>query len=201
MKKLSLLFIAIMLLAFKTDKNERLATVEKVSGMPIFIFSRPISEYEVVGKAISFKEAVKLAMDQESSPREKTVKVIEYAHKRVDNGKILDFDGLIIELENDKVHAIKFKTDVSRNAKIDKKDDLPVYFFCEPKDDYEVVIQLEADYSVRAERGGMLFDKVRSMVKRTLKKRKNKEVDYFDAIIISPDDLSEKLIVYKTEKR
>ena len=136
-------------------------------------------------------------MDQESSVREKTTKVVDYALKRVENGKISEFDALIIELENDKVHAIKFKSDISQKAKIENYNDLPVYFFCEPDDEYEVVAQLEADYSVRAARGGMLFDKIKSMVNRTLKKRKNNEIEHFDAIIINPDDLSEKLIVYK----
>jgi len=35
------------------------------------------------------------------------------------------------------------------------------------------------------------------MVKRTIKKRKDLELEYFDAIIINPDDLSEKLINFK----
>jgi hypothetical protein len=43
----------------------------------------------------------------------------------------------------------------------------------------------------------MLFDKIRSMVDRTIKKQKDGEINSFDAIIINPDDLSEKLIIFK----
>ena len=198
MKRLILILSVVIVLAFTADKEtEHFATVEKVADTPVFIFSRPVSEYETVGKALSFSEMLKLATDQKSNTREKTAKIVDYAIKRVENGKISDFDALIIELENDKVRAIKFKSAISQKAKIESYGDLPVYFFCNPDEEYEVVTQLEADYSARAAKGGMLFDKIRSMVKRTLKKRDNNEIEYFDAIIINPDDLSEKLIVYK----
>jgi len=198
MKKTSLVLMAICFLAFTSGNNEHFATVEKITDTPIFVFSRPVSEYEVVGKAISFNEMLKLVTDQKSSVREKTAKVVEYSLKRVKNGKIPNFDALIIELENDKVNAIKFNSDISQKAKINNYGDLPVYFFCEPDEEYEVVTQLKADYSLRAERGGLLFDKIKSMIDRTLKKKKNNEIKHFDAIIINPDDLSEKLIVFKT---
>ncbi len=197
MKNLSLTLIVITLLAFTADRNEHFATVEKIADTPIFIFSSPVSEYEIVGKALSFNEMLKLAMNQKSNTREKTAHIVDYALKRVENGKISNFDALIIELEKDKVHAIKFKSDISLKAKIENYSDLLVYFFCEPDEEYEVVMQLEADYSLRAARGGMLFDKIRSMVNRTMKKKNNNKIEYFDAIIINPDDLSEKLIVYK----
>ena len=196
MKKL-LILLALGLVAFASDNNEHYANVEKISGVPFFLFSKPVSEYEIVGKAMSFTDMVKMAVDQESSTREKAEKVVQIAQKRVEDGKILAFDALIVELENDKVLAIKFKTNISTKAKIDNFDDLPVYFFNEPDEEYEVVTQLKADYSLRAQNSGMLFDKVKSMVNRTLKKRENGKVENFDAIIINPDDLSETLINFK----
>ncbi|OQX77785.1 MAG: hypothetical protein B6D61_06620 [Bacteroidetes bacterium 4484_249] len=92
MKKLGLILTVTVLLAFAVVENEHFATVKKISDTPIFLFSRPVSEYEIVGKALSFSEMLKLAMDQESSVREKTTKVVDYALKRVENGKISEFD-------------------------------------------------------------------------------------------------------------
>jgi len=198
MKNFYFILLAIGLLAFAPgDENIHFAVVEKISDTPIFIFSKPVSDYEIVGKAMSFGDMLKLTADQKSNIREKTKKVVAAAQKRVKEEKIPNFDALIIELENDKMHAIKFKSEISQKAKIDNFIETPIYFLSQPDEDFEVVQELKADYSLRAERGGMLFDKIRSMVNRTLKKRDNKELQHFDAIIISPDDLSEKLITFK----
>jgi len=196
MKKLSLLFITFILFAFQSDKPEYLATVEKISDFPIFIFAKPVSEYEEVGKALSFKEMMSLTLDEESTAREKTVKIVDYALERLKKEKISDFDAIILDLDRDKARVIKFKSGVSLEAKVSNCQDIPLYFFSQPTQVYEVVGELEADYSARASRGFM-FDKIRSMVKRTLKKLENNEVKAFDAIIINPDNLSEKLIVFK----
>jgi len=198
MNKLLLVILAISTLSFTSDNNEHFATVEKISNVPIFVFSKPVAEYEIVGKAMSFNDMIKMITDEKSTVRQKAEKIVKSARKRVKDEKISNFDGLIIELDKDKVHAIKFKSDVSTNAKIDNYDDnTAIFFFCEPDEEYEIVEQLEADYSLRAARNGMLFDKIRSMVDRTIKKQKNGEIKSFDAIIISPDDLSEKLIIFK----
>jgi len=198
MKNLLFVLVSLILLSFTSDNNEHFATVEKVSDVPIFIFSKPISEYEVVGKAMSFNDMIKMVTDGKSTVRQKAEKIVKTARKRVKDEKISNFNALIIELDKDKVHAIKFKSDVSTKAKIDNYDDnIAIFFFCEPDEEYEIVEQLEADYSLRAARSGMLFDKIRSMVDRTIKKQKDGEIKSFDAIIISPDDLSEKLIIFK----
>ena len=197
MKKQLLIILTIGLIAFTSDNNEHYAIVEKVSDVPFFLFSKPVSEYDIIGKAMSFTDMLKMATDQKSSAREKAEKIVKIAQKRVKDGKILAFDALIVELENDKVFAVKFKSDISTKAKIDNYGNLPVYFFNTPDESYEIVTQLKADYSLRAEKSGMLFDKVKSMVKRTLKKKENGELEKFDAIIINPDDLSETLIIFK----
>jgi hypothetical protein len=43
----------------------------------------------------------------------------------------------------------------------------------------------------------MLYDKIKSMINRTLKKEEAGEVKQFDAVIIDPKDLSETLIKFK----
>ena len=197
MMKQLLLILTFGLVAFTSDNNEHYAIVEKISDVPFFVFSKPVSEYDIIGKAMSFSDMVKMAIDEESSAREKAEKIVEIAQKRVSDGKILSFDALIVQLENDKVLAIKFKSNISTKAEIENFDDLPIYFFNKPDEEYEVVTQLKANYSLRAERSGMLYDKVKSMVKRTLKKKEKGEVEKFDAIIINPDDLSETLIIFK----
>lgn len=194
--KLSLMLITAIFLSFASD-NVHFAIVEKVLEVPVFLFSKPVSDYEIIGKAMSFTDMLKIAADQKSSVRKKAEKIVQIAQKRVKEKKISAFDALIIELENDKVFAIKFKSEISTKAKIDNYDDLPVFFFNEPEEDYEIVAKLKANYSLRAERSGMLLDKIKSMVKNTLKKEKKGELEKFDAIIINPDDLSETLINFK----
>jgi len=197
MKRILIVLLSFVLLAFTSDTEKRIAIVEKVSDVPVFFFSKPVAKYDVIGKAMSFSDMLKMASDQKSNVRQKAEKIVKIAQKRVENSKITAFDALIIELENDKVFAIKFKSEISKKAKIDNYGDVPVYFFCEPNDKYKLVKKLDADFSLRAKNGGSLYDKINSMVKRTIKKRKDLELEYFDAIIINPDDLSEKLINFK----
>ena len=196
-KQLLLIVLTMGLFAFTSDNNEHYAIVEKVSDVPFFVFSKPVSEYEIVGKTMSFKEMVKMAVDQGSSTREKAREIVKISKNKVKEGKLSAFDALIVELDNDKVLAVKFKSDISTKAKIENYGELPVYFFNKPDEKYEVVTQLKADYSQRAKKNGMLYDKIKSMVKRTLKKKENGEIENFDAIIINPDDLSETLINFK----
>jgi len=198
MKKLYFILLGFGLFAFKSDKTKHFATVEEVDDFPIFVFSKPVADYNIVGKALSFNDAFKLIADQKSTIRKKTKMVVDFALNRVKNGKIPQFDALIFELDRDKVHAVKFKSEVSLKAEIiDYNEEIPVFFFCEPNEKYSVVATMEADYSIKAANSGFLYDKINSMINRTLRKRENKEVKNFDAIIISPNDLSEKLIVFE----
>ena len=196
MKKLFLIVIPLFLLSFMSEESTHLAKVENVLGVPMFVFSEPTTEYDVIGKAMSFNDMMKMTLDEQSSVREKSEKIVEQTQKRVKKNKIEDFDALLIRIENDKVLAIKFKSEKTDKAQLTDVFDVPVYFFNQPEESYNIVKELEADYSKSA-KNGLLFDRINSMVKRTLKKLKNKEVESFDAIIINPDDLSEKLIVYK----
>jgi hypothetical protein len=197
MKNLLIIFSLVSVFAFTVKEDSHFAYVEKISDIPVFLFSEPTAEFNVSGKAMSFSDMIKMSIDEKSSIQEKVKKVVETAHKRVEKKKIEEFDALLIKLEDDKILAIKFKSDESTKAKINNVFDIPVFLFCEPEDKYSIVKEIKADYSLNAERSGLLFDKIKSMVNRTLKKRENKELDYFDAIIINPDDLSEKLILFK----
>jgi len=170
------------------------ATVEKVEGVPVFVYALPADDYEVVGKAVSAGHTIRLAVDEISTVREKTVQLVRKALERKENGKVPAFDAIIIDLDKEKTQAIKFKESSDPlKAKVLDQDGVPVYFFSKPDGAYTVVADLQADYSLRAERG-LLYDKIKSMVNRTLRKEESGEVEKFDAVIINPDDLSEQLI-------
>jgi hypothetical protein len=173
------------------------ATVSIVSDVPLFIFSEPVADYEIVGKALSVGNMIKLAVDEESTVEQKAEDVVAFAMTRKEKGKVPEFDALILDLENEKAHTIKFKGEVSLKATIKECEEVPVFLFATPDDEYEVVAELPADYSSRAQRNGMLYDKIKSMINRTLKKEEAGEVKQFDAVIIDPKDLSETLIKFK----
>ncbi len=192
----TLLIILFVSPVFSQTRKSSPATVETVSGIPFFIFSEPASEYEVVGKAMSFGNMLNMAVDEESGLMQKAKKVVTKALERKKAGKIQEFDAILINLDSEKMQVIKFKNTVSTDATVANCKDVPVYFFSKPVNDYETVATLPADYSNRAKRG-LLFDKIRSMMKRTIEKEENGEVEHFDAVIINHDDLSETLIRFK----
>ena len=173
------------------------ATVSVVSDVPFFIFSEPVADYEIVGKALSVSNIIKLAVDEESTIEQKAEDVVALAVSRKEKGKIPEFDALILDLENEKAHAIKFKGEISLKAKIKECKGVPVYLFATPDDEYDTIAELPADFSLRAQKSGMLYDKIKSMINRTLKKEEAGETEQFDAVIIDPKDLSETLIKFK----
>ncbi len=198
MKKMYVTFLlAIFFLAANAqERKSSLATVEKVSGIPVFIYSTPVNDYDIVGKAVSAKHILMAAIDESSTIRQKATMLVEKAIERKGNGKNKDFDAVIIDLNNDKMHIIKFKGELSLKAKVIEENGIPVYLFSVPVDEYQTVTKLPPDMSLYAKRG-FLIDKIVSMTNRLLKKEEKGEVEAFDAVIINPDDLSMTLIKFE----
>ncbi len=199
MKKIAflliLLSVSVITCAQEKRKNSP-ATVEKINGIPVFVFSVPQNDFEVVGKAVTTGHILQIAVNEQATVRDKTVKLVQKALDRQKKGKIPEFDAVLIELYKDRVKAIKFKGKPNiLDAKVLDYEGIPVYFFSKPKDKYKEVATLDADYSLYAKRG-LLLDKIESMLNRTLDKEKEGKIPHFDAVIISPDDLKETLIVF-----
>jgi len=71
-----LLFILVFLIQLKAQEHKHFyAVVEKISGIPIFIFSTPISKYQVVGKAVTTGNAIKITLNEKATIREKNRKI------------------------------------------------------------------------------------------------------------------------------
>ena len=192
---LAMLFLAIIVNA--QDRKTAPAKVEKIEGVPVYVFSTPADDYEIVGKALKAGSIIKVSVNMSATVREKVQKMVIKALKRQEEGKVPNFDGIIFNLDNDKVQAVKFAEEGKHlNANPTKYKEVSIYMFSEPTSDYEVLATLDADYSIRAG-NSVLIDKVESMLNRTLKKETAGEVEHFDAVIINPDDLSEKLIKFK----
>jgi len=196
-KTLFILLMAGFVLTIKAQEKKSIpAIVKRVSDIPVFIFSLPTAEYEIVGKAVTSGHIIKVAVDEGATVSDKTQQIVKKALSRKEKGKIPEFDAIIIDLNKENIKAIKFKNSVSLSATVLLVEDVPVYFFSAPDGKYNVVEELAADFSLRAQRG-LLLDKVESMMRRTVDKEAKGEVKKFDAVIINPDDLSEQLIVFE----
>ena len=193
---LVLLMLGMFIAIHAQEKRSIPAKVERVLDIPVFVFSIPAADYEVVGKAVTAGNIIKVAVDESSTVSDKIEQIVRKALDRKENGKIPAFDAIIVDLNRERIQAITFTNEPSLEAIVLLPEDVPVYFFATPEGKYSVVGELPADYSLRAQRG-LLLDKVESMMRRTLKKEEEGEVEKFDAVIISPDDLSEQLIVFE----
>jgi hypothetical protein len=194
----SLIFVLFFIPATVVNSQERkasIATVEKVSGVPIFLMAKPVAEYEVTGKAVSGGYVIKMTVNESSSLQDKAEAMVAKAKERVEAGKLPEFDAIILDLYKEKNKAIKFKDDVSLKAEVVREDGVPIYFYSKPDDEYEVVAKLPKDYSAYAARN-LLLDKIRSSINRILKKEEAGEVGKFDAVIFNPDDFSTTLIKF-----
>jgi len=196
MKILSSILFIVFALAFNVEKDETLARAEKISGVPVFVYAKPTAGFEILGKAVSTKKILMIAANETATVREKATGLVNEALKRKEEGKNPDFDAIIIDPERDKMQIIKFKEKPSVEARVERFDDVPFFFFSKPLNDYQTIDTLQADMSLYAKRG-MLSDKIQSIMNRLLKKKKKGETKDFDAVIISPDDLSLTLIKFK----
>jgi hypothetical protein len=179
------------------DKNTSAATVEEISGIPMFLYASPVEKYEVVGKAGSFGDLIKLTAEVTATVNDKAKKLVSMSKARLEKGKTPPFDAIIVDVDHDKTQTIKFKNGKSLKANAQEVEGILVFFFSKPDTPYKKVTDLEPDFSIRASNGGMLYDKVLSMIKRTNKKVKGGELKKFDAIIFNPEDLSGTAIAFK----
>ncbi len=196
-------FIATLLfLTIGIEARERAsspAVVNVVDGVPVFMFAEPVVEFQRAEKTLSVKNMFKLASDGDETPRDKVHKLIGMIRHRVEEGKITCFDAVIVDIRNDYYDAICFKGEKSLQANVHTVKDVPIYFFSKPTEPYDTVAVIPAEYSRRAKRN-FLYDKIKSMVGRILKKEKKKEIGQFDALIYNPDDLSAVAIRFKKEE-
>ena len=196
MKILSSILLVFLTLTTNVKKEDSIANVEKISEIPVFVYAIPTAEYEVLGKAVAVKNILMIAANDTASVREKANKLVDEAIKRKNEGKNPDFDAIIIDPDHDKMRIIKFKGTPSMEARVEQFDEVPLFFFSTPENSYKTVQTLEADMSLYAKRG-MLSDKIQSIMNRVIKKKEKGEVKDFDAVIVSPDDLSLTLIKFE----
>jgi len=196
MKILSIVLFAFLSIIVNVKKEDSLANVEKISDIPVFVYATPTAEYEVLGKAVPVKNILMIAANDTYSIRDKANELINEALKRKKEGKNPEFDAIIIDPDHDKMRIIKFKGAHSTEAEVKRFDEVPLFFFSMPANNYETVETLQADMSLYAKRG-MLSDKIQSIMNRVQKKKEKHEVKDFDAVIISPDDLSLTLIKFE----
>ncbi|NPA37798.1 MAG: hypothetical protein GXO47_13215 [Chlorobi bacterium] len=182
--------------SYSQERKASVATVEKIEGVPVFLFATPVAEYKEVGKAVSGGYILKISIDETSTVIDKTKQLVEKALSRKKEGKVPDFDAIIIDVVKERNRAVKFKNGVSLKANVERENGVPVYFFSKPDEKYEVIAELPRDYSVFAARN-LLYDKVLSSVNRILKKEESGEVGHFDAVIFNPEDFSTTLVKFK----
>jgi hypothetical protein len=93
--KLSIIFLAIVLMASITPQQTGNAKVSKVNGLDVFIFSTPLSDYEVV-------DSGKIIATLTGACGESVNAAIKKAGK-------VKADAVIINIENSRWEAIKYK--------------------------------------------------------------------------------------------
>ncbi len=192
----TILFFSSIASAQDSKSVEQTAFVEKVSGVPIFLFSEPISPYKVVGKAEQNMEILLMDVSVYTSVTQKAKNMVKEARERQEKGKLGFFNAIYVDLELSRSQAILFPADVSLKAKAYTFKGISVFFFSKPFNSYDEVAHLPSK-SQDYEENGFLTDKVNTMIKRALRHVKAGEQKPFDGIIFNPDDLSAIAIKFK----
>ena len=170
------------------------ATVEKVFNVPVFMYSYPNTEFEEVDNVNATMSAIANAFDEESSVSDKIKELVSKAKNKKNKGKVEDFDALIVNPEDYQAILVKFKEEESRTAVVKKMLGVPVYMYSYPNEEYEEVKTIEAIMNLLG--GGTLEDSIKELINKAKKKEKKGKIKHFDAIIVSPDDLSGILIKF-----
>jgi len=181
---------------FSQEMSKYTGTVEKVEGVPIFMFSIPVEKHHEVGTAASTGYIIKMGANEIKSIDNKTRDMVKSALKKKESGKLGEFDAILLDMIKVKIKAIKFDSVKSDKAVIQEVEGTPVFFYSKPDNNYTVISDIPANFSIVASRG-MLFDKVLNIVRKTHKKLENGEIKDYDAIIFNPKDLTSKAVKFK----
>ena len=173
------------------------AEVEKVYGIPVYIYSYPTVEYEEVGDVTAVWSIVSAVMDEEASVKDKVKELVQAAKSKKKSGDISDFDAIIINPDDYSGIIIKYKDEESADAEVRKILNVPVYLMSYPNEEYKEVAEISATMSLLLG-SDKLSEQVAEVVSKAKRKEKKGKVDKFDAIIISPDDFTAILISFNS---
>ena len=178
------------------DSTFQTATVEKVLGVPVFIYSEPVNAYEILGKADKNMEIIQMDMTDYTNADKKAMETVESTDVRKKTGKIKDYDAIIVDIGQFKSFAIRFTSEKSLKARVNKVRNIYIFFFSKPDKKYDVIAHLPAKFP-KYEENGLLTDKVNSMINRSLRKVKSGEINKFDGLIFNPKDFTATAIKFK----
>lgn len=202
--KYLLLFVSLTVIAFLQSAvslyaQEEIipdAIAEKISGVPVFLYCKPVSPYKVLGKAEQRMEILQMDIEGYTSVRKKAELMVASAKDRVKTGLLDNFDAILVDTESSKTYAITFTSENSLKAKAQQVRNISVFFFSKPVNEYDVIAKLPARFP-KYDENGLLQDKVKSMINRALRKVKSGDISKFDGVIFNPDDLSATIIKFK----
>lgn len=100
-----LLATALLLSATHQDDKKAIAKVHTILGKEVYVLSEPVREYEVVEK---LSTALTTALVGRQTIQKQMHEVINRASKRVESGKLKDFDAAMTT-DGEAVVLIKFK--------------------------------------------------------------------------------------------
>lgn len=180
--------------SFANDINS--GNVQRVENIPVYLFSQPTAEYTETGTVNNNLLGALWMADEndEITADEKVRLIVRDAKRKLKKNKVADFDAIIISRDGWIGTLIKFDDKTSTEAKVENVENIPIYLFSEPTNDFEEVATLnnifETTFSSRS---------VSSFVRRAKRKHEKDKVGDFDAIVISNDGVRAFLIKFTTE--
>ncbi|MFK7785412.1 MAG: hypothetical protein AB8B56_09865 [Crocinitomicaceae bacterium] len=196
MKIFTLLFTSLLFSysSFATDLNS--GNVQRVENIPVYLFSQPTADYTETGTINNsfFGALWTVDQDDQLTVDEKVRLIVRNAKRKLRKEKIDDFDAILISREGWIGTLIKFSEKASTEAQVETVENIPIYLFSNPTNEFEEVATLnnvfETNFSSRS---------VSSFVRRAKRKYDKGKVEEFDAIVISNDGVRAFLIKFSEE--
>lgn len=171
------------------------AQVERVYNIPVFMYAYPDSDFTEIKDLDATMSAISEILGSEASVADKTKELVSKAKRRLSQGKIEEFNAIIINPDDFTGTIIKLSDKENLLATPNKVNNVPVYMFSYPKEPFEEIDIFTATWSV------IFSENVASVVSEIVNKGKKKlkkgKIKPFDAVIISPDDYRGTFIKFK----
>lgn len=174
-------------------------TVDRVLNVPVYLFSYPVDEYIEVGSLPAVGSMLSVGTGEGVNIQEMTRELVFVAKRKMEKGKVEEFDAIIINPENYSGILIRFTERSSRVSEVARVRNVPVFMYAYPELDFEEVDQI-VGFGPEMAVGSNLSTSLNFVIGRGKRRVEKGKISEFDGLIYNPNDGSYIFIKFKEDR-
>jgi len=181
------------------QKHKTVGTVDRVLNIPVFMFAYPTDNYEEVGTLSAIGSMLSVGTGEEGvNVQEMTRELVFVAKRKMQKGKVPEFDAIIVNPDNYSGILIKFEDRPTRESEVVRVLNVPIFMYAYPNSDYDEVDQVWG-FGAELPLGTNMTNSLSYVIGRGKRRAAKGKISEFDGIILNPNDGSYILIKFRPD--